>query len=177
MRTIKLILIVIVIFSLISAGDLLKWSRYHNREYGFSLILPRFWEKQEGFAGTALIALSPQQGPADKFRENITVTARDLPAEAPETTLDAFFELNKAEILRAIPGIKSDISENEVYAGREKGKQLMFENRAQGVALKIISAAWVKAKRLYSLTCVSEISQFKRYAPVFKVILRSFRIK
>lgn len=175
MRTLKLILIVAAIFSLIRACDLLKWSRYHNREYGFSILLPRFWAIQEKYKDAMVAAFDYPSGPSDKFQENMNVRIKELPNEIP---LDAFFEINKEWLLESgIRGIKSEISEGTVFAGKDKGKWLIFNNRTDKLSLKIIISIWLKGKRAYIVNCVAENTKFPKYELIFKTSLRSFRIK
>lgn len=160
----------------LSACDF-RWARYYNREYKFSLLLPRGWSREEGLNNTVLTSRSPLKGRRDKFQENINVVVADLPKEAPDTPLDVLFELNKEEIMRVLPGVKEDISEGKIFAGRNEGRWLAFSNRIEGISIKIISAVWMRGKRVYVVTCSGEGRDFSKYEPVFKTTLRSLRIK
>jgi hypothetical protein len=156
------------------SGCYLVESRYVNREYGFSLILPRIWQKQEGLPGTILVARSPLTGAEDKFQENITVSVGDLTEEVP---LDVIYELNKEEIMRVIPGVKEEILEADIYAGRIKGKSLAFINRNGESAIRTLIALWVKEKRVYVLVCSAELKDYTKYADYFRKATRSFSIQ
>jgi hypothetical protein len=150
------------------------WSRYSNKEYGFSILLPRFWQRQEGVQNTVVMSLSPVEGQGDKFRENINVMSGELGKEAP---LDIVFEFNKQQIMQSLPGFKYDVSEGEIFAGREKGKWLMFNNKAEGVTLSIITAVWEKGKRVYVVTGICDTRELSKYDPTFRRALRSLRLK
>jgi hypothetical protein len=156
------------------SGCYLVESRYVNREYGFSLILPRIWQKQEGIPGTILVVRSPLTGSRDKFQENITVSVGDLAEEIP---LDIIYELNKEEIMRVIPGLKEDVLEADVYAGKIQGKSLAFINRNGDSSFRTLVALWVQKKRVYVLSCSAELKEYSLYADYFKRAIRSFSIK
>ncbi len=171
-QTFKIFLTALLV--VVSCGCELVWERYQNREYGFSLLLPRPWNKEEGFQGiVAIIAYAPVKSNA-KFRANINVVARELPEETP---LDILFEMNKQEILQKLPGIKEDVSEGEVFAAKDKGKWLTFTTKVQDLTLKNTVVTWIKNRRAYVLNYIAEKNDFPLYEPFFKKAVQTFRIK
>lgn len=163
-----------MIISVFLCGCDLRWVRYTNQEHGFSIILPRFWQKQEGFQGAIVTARSPLQGSNDRFQENITVTGGELPQEVP---LDILFEVNKEEIMKKLPGVKKEVDDGEMFAGRDEGRWFSFDNRIQNMSIRIITGVWIKNKHVYVITCSGLTKDFPRYEPTFKKVMRSLRIK
>jgi len=171
-RIISIIGLLVVIISL--NGCNFTWQRYSSEEYGFSILLPRTWYKEERLGGAIITAISPREGDSDNFQENITVMAVDLPEEV---SLEALFKLNKNEIIEAMPGDEFNVSEGEVFCGSTPGKWLSFNTRLGDIILRIKSAVWMKGKRVYTITCSAEYEQYPKYEPTFKKALNSLRIK
>jgi hypothetical protein len=151
-----------------------EWQKYNNNEYGFSILLPRSWEKKEGALKSVIMALAPMQKKGVvKARPNMNVFVTELPEEVK---LDIVFELNKEELAKS--GTAMDkFTEGEIYAGSLAGRWLSFEGRMQDFRLKIISAVWVKDRRIYTVTCSSPTEEFNQYASIFNKIMRSLRVK
>jgi hypothetical protein len=150
--------------------------RYQDKEYGFSVLLPRTWkrEKESGPQNTIVLVKSVLKGQQDKFQENISLVVSNL---AGEVALDAFFELNKNEAIRLLKGMEDSVSEGEISLGRIKGRWLSFKAIQKGLVLKVLSASWIKGNRVYVLSCSAEAKEFFRYEPIFKKTLYSFRIR
>jgi hypothetical protein len=167
-----ILLILVVAIGLISCD--VAWQKYSNREYRFSLLLPRAWEKKAGQKNTLIIAKAPKEDAAHGFQANLNVTVTDLPKEIP---LETYFEMNKQETFRILPGVEYNVSEGTLFNGRLRGKWLSFNSEGGVSVLRIISAVWVKGTRIYIITgsCLSE--EYEKYDPIFKKILRSLRIK
>lgn len=173
MKKRKLALALIIILCLCGNGCYLMWARYANREYGFSILLPRMWQREEGFQNTVVISRAPLSGPKDKTQASINIVVVELPQE---TALDIFFEVNKEEALRVLPGIKENLLEGEIWAGREKGRILAFNTKIGGFNLRTMVAMWMKEKRVYIVTCSGEVKEFEQYNLLFKTMLHSLRI-
>ena len=170
----KNIILITLIVAISLTGCNLAWQRVDSKELGFSILLPRVWYKEEGVYNTTMMITSPQEGPSDKFQENITIVVANLPTEI---SLESFFASNKEETLRIMPGDQFDISEGEIFAGRFRGKQLSFNTKLEGVVIRILSAVWIRGKRVYVITCSAEYEQYSKYKSTFQKTLKSLRIK
>jgi hypothetical protein len=170
----KKIIIVLLAIGVAFASCDFAWQRYTSKEYGFSIMLPRIWFKEEGQYNTVIMATAPREGPGDKFQENINVVVTDLPRSIP---LETFFELNKVETLKAIPGEEFNITEGEVTIGRFRGKSLSFNSRIQGITIRTLSVIWMNGKRVYVVSCSAEHSQFPKYEPIFTKAIHSMQIR
>lgn len=176
-RYFKVVIISVIALSLCGC-DLIMWKRYSNPVYGFSISLPRFWQVEKNYQNIVLLlARAPSESLRDKFQANINITAGDLPEGAPKPTLDELFELNKEQLMHTLPGEKSNISEGEIFSGPNRGKWLSFDNQAKGMSLTTIVCVWLKGRRVYAVTCISETQKLPKYEPTFKAALRSLRLK
>lgn len=165
-------LLILLVSSGITGCDF-TWYRYYNKQYRFSLLLPRGWQREEGTNDTVILVRAPLKGPNDMIQENINVVVKELPAKLPLSTL---FELNREEVMERL-GSVADIDEGGIFAGLLPGKWLAFNAKMQDVTLRIISAMWTKGNYVYVVTCVGQSGEFPKYEPLFQKAMRSLRIK
>jgi len=147
--------------------------RYTNKEKGFSIKFPADWERKEGMMGTAVLALSPQEGTADQFRVNVNVTIEDLPKTL---SLDEYV----AAALGALRKVLTDLEEHENSAMNVAGtpaKRLIFSHRMGAIKVKAMQCVLVKGTRGYVITCSAAPDQFDNYRPKFDEIVQSFRFE
>jgi hypothetical protein len=169
---INIFLISLVLSSGIVGCDF-RWEKYYNREKRFVMLLPRTWVKVPGSRDTAILVKDNLRGPKDRFRENINVVVNTLPKTV---TLEVFFEANKYEIEFNLPGVYN-ISEGEMFSGMVPGRWISFNQKIGDMALKVISASWIRDGRVYVVTCVCDNQYAFQYDPLFQKVIKSFRIK
>lgn len=155
----------------LSACDF-SWQRYYNKEYRFSILLPRSWHKELGAYDTVILAREPRRDPKDNFSENVNVNVTNLPRPM---SLSAFFTLNRDALLNQI--IAPDATEGDVLAGLWPGKWLSFETYIKGVKIKVISTIFLKGNQAYLITCSSTAEKYPQYESIFMKIIQSFRIR
>ena len=174
MRILKSKTNILLLLFILLCGCGSQWQRYNNKEYNFSILLPRSWEKEEGALKSVVMSVEPEQGKRQpKARANMNVFVTELPGEIG---LDIIFELNKEELSKS--GVSNyNFTEGEIYAGSLAGKWLSFEGQMRDSRLKILSAIWVKGRRIYTVTCSSPADEFPRYASIFNKSMRSLRVK
>ena len=174
MRILKSKTNILLVMLILLSGCGSPWQRYNNREYNFSILLPSSWEKEEGALKSVIMAAAPVKNKGQlKARANMNVFVTELPEEV---ALDIVFELNKEELSRA--GVAMDkFTEGEIYAGPLAGKWLSFEGQMRNSRFKILSAIWVKGRRIYTITCSSPAEEFSLYGPIFNKSMRSLRVK
>lgn len=153
--------------------------RYINEEYSFSLLLPAGWQREEGSFGTIILVKAPEK--QTEFQTNINLTTGDLRAIETQMgrkiSLAEVYEVNKEAILRTLPGIKENLKEDEVLAGKDRGMLLSFDCRLGDLNLKFLVGVWMKAGRLYTLSCATEKERFYQYLPIFKKTISSLRLR
>jgi hypothetical protein len=165
---------ILLIPLLLLCGCEMGWEKYNNQDYGFSILLPSSWEKQEGALKSVIMVMAPVKNKrAHKVPANMNVFVTELPENLE---LGVVFELNKEELIKS-KTMMNNLTEGEIYAGGLPGKWLSFEGQMRDAQLKITSAIWMKDRRVYTITCSSLLEEFPHYEPIFKKVLRSLRVK
>lgn len=151
------------------------WASYKNSEYGVSVSFPKDWvvETRGATKNVIFTAKSLQEDDADKFRENVVITAVSIPKVF---SVEEFFELNKAELDRMLPGTKLDITESDVRFGGRPGKFFSFKMHLGPLFLRSENYLCVYKNRAYVANISCEEEKFKAYKPVFDRIIKSVKI-
>lgn len=147
--------------------------RYHSKEKGFSIRLPKEWERREGIMGTTVIALSPQEGPADQFRENVNVFVEELPRTI---SLEEYSTLSLANLRKLMTDFQ-ELGTGEAVIGKATAVRRISSYRMGQFSLKALAYSLVKGRRAYVITCSSEAEQFDTYLGKFEDIAESFRLE
>lgn len=173
-RELVIIFLVIIVVLDLAGCDSFSWQQHRNKEYRFSLLLPRNWKREETpDPDTVLLISAPTEGPEDKFKENINVRVTVLPTEI---SLSTYFEVNKEALKFNLPSAY-DLQEGQIFSGLVPGQWLAFSYKMGGVKTRLITAVWIREKKAYTLTCISSLEKFPKYEPIFKRVLKSMRIK
>ena len=154
-------------------------SRYVSQEHKFSILLPSKWEKEEGFAGSVVLAKAVEEEP--QYRTNISVSVGNLEEIQANMrrmiSLEEYFEANKAQLLAVLPGAKLNVQEGEIVTTKnEKGRVLSFDYDAEDVKIRFLVAVWIKNSRAYTISCSSEVDRFSQYVTIFNKVIRSLKI-
>lgn len=146
---------------------------YKNAELGFSIKIPRSWGVSEGESGTAMAALAPYDSEADLFRENFNVVAGPLP---DGVDIDQYFQMNINEFGRHLLYFQQNIIGDARIAGT-KSKWIDYSHQIGSLKLRAVIYMLAKEKKLYIITCTSEIDQFEEYKKIFKAVAKSFKFE
>jgi hypothetical protein len=171
----KLTLLVLVLSITLTSttGCWVLWAKYKNRQYGFSILLPRFWKRTTGEQGTLIMAKAPLRGKNDKFQENINVVVSELPAAVD---IVMYIEMNQKEAMELVPGPKVDFADGEIFAGLNRGRWFAFTALGDDLSTRIMSAVWIKGgTKAFVVSCSAEASLFDKYEPTFRKIMQSLR--
>jgi len=174
MRKLNIILI-LILFSLSLAGcEMLAWRKYHNREYGFSFIMPKEWDVDEDAQNAVLAIYIPKEDPKDLFTSNIRVVTEDLPKPVDLAT---YYDINREEF-RQIFKKMGNIAEGQGMSGFVRHQWISFVAPLNDrILIKAISVVWIKEQRVYVLTCVMDFRRSEQIEPIFRKLLASFRIQ
>ena len=145
----------------------------HAYRDAFRLSTPADWEVRRDVRAVHLIALSPQDGPDDPFRENVNVTAQSVPGGA---TLDAFYDEAFAEIAKNTIGF-SEIETRNVRIGGVAAKRLVYEYPFGQRAFRVLTYVLLEGDQGYFLTGTALAEQYDDYAATFEQIAESFQIE
>jgi len=147
--------------------------RCYKKQDGFSIRFPAEWEQKENVMGTAVMALSPAEGEADTFRENVNVTVEKL--QSP-MDLEKYLELSMANLKKLLAaGQAPEVS--DATLGGEKAKRVVYQTTMGPIGVKGALYVAVKGRRGYALTCSATPDSFDAYKARFEEIAGTFRFE
>lgn len=145
--------------------------RYYNEKHKFSIVFPADWTLQD--SEMMVMALSPQENPADAFMENIGILSMDLGTE-----------LSAKDIAdMALEMIKQMTTGLEVH---EKGTKTIdglpatyyvFSGKMGEIEVKTMQFVFMKGSVEYVITCTANPQTFEKYRPAFDNMISSFRFE
>jgi len=147
--------------------------RYYKKQEGFSIRFPAEWEQKENVMGTVVIALSPAEGEADTFRENVNVVVEALPTPMD---LEKYLELTVANLKNLLSaGQEPEVS--DATLGGEKAKRVVYQTTMGQIGVKGTLYVAVKGNRGYAITCSATPDSFDAYKAQFERIAGTFRFE
>ena len=147
--------------------------RYYKKADGFSIRFPAEWEQKENVMGTVVIALSPAEGEADAFRENVNVVVETLPTPMD---LGKYLELSMANLKKLLAvGQAPEVS--EATLGGEKAKRVVYQMTMGQISVKSTLYVAVMGRRGYAITCSATPDSFDAYQEPFEKIVETFRFE
>ena len=167
-------IIFVLLFMGLLAGCDFDMARYTNREYGFSVLLPKSWQRSDGELGTLVLARESLQGIGDRFQANINIVVKDLMQSVSHRV---FFELNRDKIQEIVPGIKYNMEDRELNSPKSgRGLCFVFGNKIENLDVKVTTCSWMKDNRVYVITCTCEADKAATYDSIFQKVLSSLII-
>lgn len=169
-----LMLIGLIFFTLsLSACSPREPGRHYITKKGFSIKTPENWETKEELMGMAFVTLSPQEGPADDFRENVNIIVEDLPRTL---SLEEYYELSLANVRQLLTEFEEYESGQSSINGCDT-KWLVYSHRMGIFNIKVLVYSLIKGRRAYVITCSAAHDQFSIYRPQFEGIAGTFRFE
>ena len=145
---------------------------YRNPAKGFALVFPAGWEVKEGELGLDVIGLSPNEGPSDHFRDNVTVASADMPAPVES---DAILDGNIPSMMNVITDFKPG-GRGRMKMGARDAAWLDYTQRQGIFRLTVKLFALPGKKHAYLIYCTSETAAWDRFQPKCEQVVNSFRI-
>jgi len=145
--------------------------RYYNNRENFSMRFPVNWEVREGVMGTAVAALSPQEGSSDAFRENVNVLFETLPTRM---SLEEYWNASLQVFSKTNFKI---INQGDTKIGGENAKFSTYTCNMIGTDQKNKCYVLVRGDKGCVITCSAPASDFSRYETKFEEIVQSFRFE
>lgn len=171
----KFILILsLVVFSLSLAGcEEFAWRKYNNREYKFSMLVPKAWDLDESINDGAVALFVPGVEAVDPFVSNVRVVIEDLPAPLDLAT---YYDINREEFRNVFKRM-GEVTEGQGMSGLNRYQWIAFVSPlTEKILIRVVSAVWMKGKRVYILTCVMDFRRAQDIEPSFRKMIASFTI-
>ncbi|MHB9025508.1 MAG: DcrB-related protein [Armatimonadota bacterium] len=169
-----LFVIVLVLFSAATAAQPAppaKSTEYINAENGIKLTFPAGWKVTTNMGMVLVAGISPLEGAADTFRENLCVVVEALPEKM---TLDAYANASVA-LMRKMFQNFAVVSDTPLTANGIPMKRLVYRctmGEAKAVLHNVLYL-FVREKQGFTFTGSARPESFNRCAPFFDGIAHS----
>jgi len=138
----------------------------------FAITLPKGWEQQKDVMGAVVVAISPQEGSKDTFRENINVVVENL---TQQMTPKAYYEASFNILKKLFTDFKLEKKGTEKLAGKEFYWSV-FGHKMGNIKAKVLQYMSVEGLKAYVITCSAAPEKFDKFKPVFEASVRSFKL-
>lgn len=162
------ILLLILAVSYAYAGDFVV---YNCKSKGYSISFPKTWELKEKYRETDVIALSPQENSADRFRENVNVITSDL---GQVYSLDTYYKANIENAEKGLNKFKQ-VQLTDIKINGIPTKRLVYTHEMQDISIKVIAFVLVKGKMGCVITCTALPDSYSKYEKTFDEVAKSFK--
>ena len=153
----------------------MEFKAYQNEQFGISINCPQEWDIAENLAGTVAAFLSPQEGPKNEFRENLTIAIEDLAEQ--QLTLDQYTEIGLQQIKQIISKFKIIEKVSNGTLASAPSKKFMYAGVQGKFKLNWHSEWTIINNKAYVLTWTGEKKEFNKLLPVFKQMNDSFSVR
>lgn len=150
--------------------------RYTNHEKGYSIELPKKWDRIENYVYTDITAKQPVSESSGIFISNITVVSETLKAHISNETYYKMQFKTIASMSKEIHNFKL-LENRQIMLGGEQGKALVYSFTLGQMKVKVISYAVVRGGKGYIITGTSTGDGYKKLEPVFMKSAESFRFE
>jgi hypothetical protein len=170
---VKLATLVIAVLGIVGSADEARaqgFVPYTNPAGGFTIMYPSNWEQR--MVGTTAVALSPQESPADTFRENVNVVFENLNAPL---TAQQYAMLSQTAMQRQLNGFTIHEQGAAVVGGLPA--YYFVYRHVMGQELNVLAYFIVWRNRGYVITCSASPPSLMRYRPSFVQIANTIRFQ
>jgi hypothetical protein len=160
-----------VMFGIISQASAQVTKKYTNKVKGFSINFPAKWEIKEKVSGVDVIALSPLENSADRFRENINVIAVKVPTNV---TLKVFYDANVKDMKKNLKKF-TVISETNTKINGNGAKKLVYSHKMYNHIMKASAYVIANNGKAFFITCTAAPATFAKWDAAFDKIAKSMK--
>lgn len=149
---------------------------YNNTIYGISIKYPPNWEKTvtpDRITGNLVKFISPKEGNADTYLENLYLIVQDFPETHKE--LEQFTKSYLDEVKQSDPNIKI-IEEGQTQLANKPAYQVIYTFKQDGMNIKRLQVWMVKKNKAYVVTYTAEIGKYSGYFQTAQTMINSFEI-
>jgi len=147
---------------------------YENQQAGIQIDYLMDWDIVEGFMGSVVVILSPQEDPKDTFRDNLNIMIQDLSAQP--LTFEQYSALSIAQLKNLITKAKIVEPFSMTTAAGVPAGTMTYTGRQGKSKLKWYNVWTLIDTTAYVVTCTATRKSYSKLLPVFKQMLSSFKI-
>ena len=145
---------------------------YSDISTSFAIEFPTGWTVSDTVASTKAFAVSPVEGPDDRYQENIGIvyeTVRD------GTTLDEYVDMSIWHMRQSLDELTVGERKTIKLAGRE-ARSIRFTHSSLGLELEGIGYMFVNRDQAFVVVCNGTRESFSRYEDVFEKAAKSLEL-
>jgi len=151
-----------------------RFNKYRNDRYGFSIKYPAAWSLEENTNDVAVIFLTPQENELDFFKESVNVGVQDIAGNPMDLKEYSEMAIKQMEVVFGENLITLELG--PTFIAKQNGYKFVFLGKGPETELKFMIVWLISGLTAYQVTYTSLTSQYDRYLPKVKRMLRSFRI-
>ncbi len=145
-------------------------ARYYNDDLSISVKNNDGWEIKENYENIPVFFMSPLDGDADMFQENINMVNES----APGYSLSQYYDANLKNINLYLQGFEVVEEPVNLEINGETFKKMAYKHSSQGIDLKVLVYFAVKGGKGYVINCTALTSTFEDFRPQFEALANSF---
>lgn len=145
---------------------------YRSSPVGVEIEYPDFWEMTDDKAERAVAFAAPNEGFADKFRENVTILCKEIGEQ--DLAFDNYV-INYSKKLPTDINEYNKISEEETTVGQCRAYKIVYEGKTTDGKLRIQHNFIQSGKYIYIYTFMAEPSSYDYYCQNSDVMLSTFK--
>ena len=148
---------------------------YNNTVYGISIKYPQQWQKAvtpDRITGNLVKFMSPEEGKADNYPENLNLIVQDLPGTSRELEQFTKFYL---DVVKSSPDAKI-IQEGKTQLASRPAYQVIYTLKEDKIDIKRLQVWTVKDNRAYVITYTADIAKYSEYFSTVQTMINSFQI-
>jgi len=148
------------------------FTRYINSEKGIAIQYPEEWMLNESTPGTLVSFMSPMEGDADLFQENLNLAVQDMGTESYD--LQEFTELSVNQIAEIYPDIA--ISKSAVELDGNEAFEVVYDFEQFNFHFKSMQVYTIVDNKVFIVTFVAENDTYDEYVSLVKKMVDSVEI-
>ena len=149
---------------------------YNNTVYGISIKYPPTWKKAvtpDRITGNLVQFISPKEGNADTYSENLNLIVQDSPETHKE--LEQFTKYYLDEVKQSTSNIKI-IEEGKRKLANRPAYQVIYTFEEDGMNIKRLQVWMVKNNQAYIITYTADVAKYAEYFPTAQTMINSLEI-
>ncbi len=145
---------------------------YRSSPIGVEIEYPDFWEIAEDKQNRTVAFATPNEGFADKYRDNVSVVCQQL--EENEMAFDNYVTGYINQLPKSIEGYNK-ISEQEMTVGTCRAYRIVYEGTTTDGNLRLQHTFVESGKYVYVYTFIAEPASYDYFAKNSDIMLSTFK--
>ena len=169
-RTIYMVLLLLVVITIMTPGIAqAKGQKFSGT--GYTIVMPAGWEMRKNIGAAEVAVLSPREGAADKFRDNILVGKERLPRTIG---LDEYLDISIKNIKKQLKQVKI-LSRTKLTVSGKPARKIVLTHVMGGNKVKAAQVYVINDKMAYVIALSSVPKDYAKFDKIFNSVVRTFK--